>query len=262
MQKTADKFINFLKIVTRLRAPDGCPWDQKQTPKTFKTYLIEEAHELLEAIDNEDKDHIKEELGDLLFQIVFLNNLYEEDGFFTMADVIETISAKMVRRHPHVFGDETINSEKELRKKWHAIKADENGKKDLQTGLLESIPITLPALRRAQRVSERSARSGFEWPNTESAFHKMNEGITEFKSALRDKQKEKIEEEMGDILFSLVNISRLSGTNAEDALTKATTKFTSRFSKMEQLLNDKNKSLNDIDTEEMLAFWQQAKLQS
>lgn len=262
MQNTADKFIDFLKIVSRLREPDGCPWDQKQTPQTFKTYLIEEAHELLEAIDNEDTSHIQEELGDLLFQIIFLNNLYEEKGLFTMADVIETISAKMVRRHPHVFGNETINSEKELRKKWHAIKAKENGEKDLPNRLLESIPITLPALRRAQRISERAARTGFEWPDIASVFRKVDEEIKEFKSALLDDQKEKIEEEMGDILFSLVNLSRLSGTNAEDSLAKATTKFTARFSKMEQLLEEKDKTLNDIDTEEMLTFWHKAKQKS
>lgn len=261
MSNTAEKFIDFLKIVARLRAPDGCLWDKKQTPQTFKTYLIEEAHELLEAIDTEAPDHIREELGDLLFQIVFLNNLYEEKNLFTMKDVIETISAKMVRRHPHVFGNEKIFSEKELRKKWHAIKSDENAEKERPTSLLESIPKTLPALRRAQRVSERVARTGFEWPDIDSAFRKMEEEIAEFKRALQGNQAEKITEEMGDILLSLVNISRLSGANAEDALFKATDKFISRFNKMEQLLAEKDKNPADLDKEAMLDFWQKAKRQ-
>lgn len=259
MSETTEKFSNFLRIVSRLRAPDGCPWDQKQTPQTFKTYVIEEAHELLEAIDADDPQHIREELGDMLFQIIFLTNLYQEKNLFSLDEVVETISEKMIRRHPHVFGDETITSEQELRKKWHAIKSKENPEKAKEEGLLASLPKSLPALRRAQRVSERAARSGFEWPDIHHALGKIEEEVAELKKALATGEHEKIFEEAGDLLFSMVTICRLANTSSEDALSAATEKFIRRFAEMEKMLQDDGRTFTDLNTESLLDIWKKSK---
>ncbi len=259
MTETSEKFTKLLRIISRLREPDGCPWDQKQTPQTFKTYVIEEAHELLEAIDTDDPQHIREELGDMLFQVIFLNNLYEEKNLFSLDEVIDSISEKMIRRHPHVFGDETITSEQELRKKWQAIKSKENKKKDKETGLLASLPKSLPALRRAQRVSERAARSGFEWPDIHHAIGKIEEEVEELKKALDTGLGEKFFEEVGDLLFSMVTLCRLANTSSEDALSAATEKFIARFTEMEKMLKHEGRTLADLDTESMLDIWQKSK---
>ena len=259
MPNTNEKLSNLLQIVSRLRAPDGCPWDQKQTPQTFKAYIVEEAHELLEAIDSDDPRHICEELGDMLFQVIFLNNLYQEKNLFTLDDVIDSISEKMIRRHPHVFGDEKITSEQELRKKWHAIKAKENKGKDMEVGLLASLPKSLPALRRAQRVSERAARSGFDWPDINCALEKVEEELAELKNALAAGHREKIFEEAGDLLLSMVTICRLANTSSEDALSAATEKFITRFTEMEKGLKNDGRTFTDLDTESMLDVWRKSK---
>lgn len=259
MSETNEKFSSLQRIVSRLRAPDGCPWDQKQTPQTFKTYILEEAHELLEAIDANDPQHIREELGDMLFQIFFLSNLYQEKNLFSMDDVLEAISAKMIRRHPHVFGNEKIASEQELRQKWHAIKAKENAKKDKDLGMLSSIPKSLPALRRAQRVSERAARSGFDWPDIRHALDKLEEEISELKKALDAGDQQRISEEAGDLLFSAVTVCRMASTNSEDALAAATDKFIGRFTKMERLLDEAGEKLADLNVTAMLNYWQRTK---
>lgn len=259
MQSIEKKFIALLDIIARLRAPDGCPWDRKQTPQSFKQYLIEEAHELMEAIDRDSPDEVKEELGDLLFQIIFLNNLYAEKEHFSLGEVIDTISAKMIRRHPHVFGDEQIASEEELRKSWYAIKGKENKKKSKASGLLSALPKTLPALRRAQRVSERAARTGFEWPDISSAIAKLEEELNEFKEAVSSGKKEAIADELGDILFALANIGRLTEVNTEDALQAATKKFINRFHTMERLLARSDQQIAALDMEALLCAWQEAK---
>lgn len=258
---TGEKFVNFIKIISRLRGPDGCPWDMKQTPQSLKTYLIEEAHELMEALEADNPAHVREELGDLLFQIVLLNNIYAEKNYFNMDDVIETITAKMIRRHPHVFADSEAKTEEELRRQWISIKSREKGKKNTPGALLSSIPKSLPALRRAHRISERAARTGFEWPDMEEALDKLDEEIREFKEAMRSGRREEMFEEMGDILLTLVNVGRLAGANSEEALQSATAKFTDRFAKMEQILEQSGKTFPPMSKEEMLEIWEEAKKQ-
>ena len=221
-------------IIIALRKPDGCPWDRKQTPQTFKSYLLEESHELLEAIDADDPGLVKEELGDMLFQILFINLLYEEKGLFTLQDVISTISDKMVRRHPHVFGGEKVQSEADQRLKWNQIKAREKKTRKKAADLLFGVPLSLPGLRRAQRVSERAAHNGFEWQDLEAALEKLTEEVAELKEAISSKNRDKISEELGDALFVLVNLGRLTELNSEDALHAATDKFIKRFSLLEQ----------------------------
>lgn len=259
MNKTAQNFLKLQELVATLRHPDGCPWDRKQTPESFKSYLLEESHELLEAIEQNSPDHIKEELGDLLFQLVFLNQLYEEQGCFTLAEVIEGIIEKMVRRHPHVFGDEKVSSEAEQRQNWQKIKAKEKKTAASHSDLLKAVPRSLPALRRAQRVSERAAQTGFDWRHQREIFAKLEEEIDEFRQALAAQDQENMVEELGDILFMLVNLGRFANINTEDALQAATAKFIRRFAKMEKQLENSDHSLPDLNTEQLLALWTAAK---
>lgn len=218
MEEVGTKFTNLLTIVARLRAPEGCPWDRKQTAQSFKSYVIEETHELLEAIDGDDPSHICEELGDLLFQLVFLARLYEEKGLFSMTAVIEAISAKMVRRHPHVFGNLEAGSDEELRRRWQEIKAQEKGGRGENP--LESLPRSLPALRRAQRVAERAAKAGDERLTLQESLHKLEHETGEVIKAMQRQQKSNTT--IGNLLVAVVEVCRLTGINAEEALQAAT----------------------------------------
>jgi tetrapyrrole methylase family protein/MazG family protein len=218
MKNVEKKFSDLLGIVARLRAPDGCPWDRKQTAESFKSYVIEEAHELLEAIDGNDPAHICEELGDLLFQLVFLARLYEEKGLFGMTDAIQAISAKMVRRHPHVFGDLKAGNDEELRRRWQEIKAREKGVRTINH--LTSLPRSLPALRRAQRVAERAAKAGGSRQTLTESLCRLGQ---ETKKATEAAQRqEKAVAAMGNLLLAVVEVCRLTGINAEEALQAAT----------------------------------------
>lgn len=253
------KFTELLDIVTRLRAPNGCPWDQKQTPQSFKPYIIEEAHELIEAVDLNDPNHVREELGDMLFQVAFLSGLYNEEGHFSMEDVLATIIEKMIRRHPHVFGDTKVASEEDLRKQWNDIKAKENEGKTTKTNSLAIPPQTLPALKRAQRVSESAAQTGFEWPDLASVFNKLEEEIAECREAIEKQDQEGVFEEVGDILFVLANLGRMTNTNTEEALHASISKFTTRFSEMERLLQQSTQQFTDLDFNALLALWDKSK---
>jgi MazG family protein len=256
---TTAKLSELTEIITRLRQPDGCPWDRKQTVSSFRPYLIEELHELLEAIDLDDRLLIKEELGDLLFQVIFLSNLYEEQGSFTLAEVLDTITAKMTRRHPHVFGDTKVGSEKELRRNWNLVKTAENAAKGKKDRGIFTFPPSLPALNRAQRVSERAVSSGFEWPDLAAVFAKLEEEFAELKEATDQGTQLEVEEEIGDLLFTMVNIARKSGFDAETSLQKATDKFIKRFTKMAQLAETAGRPLEDLDIQAMQNFWLQVK---
>ncbi len=254
------KFNDLIAIVNRLRAPNGCPWDQKQTPQSFKPYIIEEAHELAEAIDLDDPRHVREELGDMLFQVAFLGCLYNDAGHFTLDDALATIIDKMIRRHPHVFGDSEVASEEALRSQWNAIKARENQDKGkTRDNSLTLPPASLPALRRAQRVSESAARAGFEWPDLENVFSKIEEEIAECREAIAQQNKAGISEEIGDILFLLVNLGRLTKTNTEEALQAAIAKFDGRFTAMERHLQAEGKQFADLDFDALIALWRRSK---
>lgn len=259
MTRIAEKFLALLEIISRLRAPDGCPWDQKQTPQTFKQYLAEETHELLEAINEDDPGHICEELGDLLFQVIFLNNLYQEKNLFTISEVIDSISAKMIRRHPHVFGSKTVDSEQELRQQWQTIKAQENEEKGQPRHPLDSIPQSLPGLRRAQRVADRVAREGFDWPDLSGALGKAAEEFQELQEAFAHGSREQIREEFGDLLFALAVVARKADIDGEEALHEATGKFTTRFRMLEKIMAGQGKQMADLVPDELLALWQQTK---
>lgn len=259
MTSTAEKFLALIEIINRLRATDGCPWDIKQTPQTFKQYLVEETHELLEAINEDNPDHICEELGDLLFQVIFLNNLYQEKNLFTLLDVIDSISTKMIRRHPHVFGSKIVESEQELRQQWQAIKNQENAKKEQPRHTLDSIPKSLPALRRAQRVADRVAREGFDWPNLSGALGKVTEEFQELQDAFAHGSREQIREEFGDLLFALAVVARKADIDGEDVLHEATDKFTTRFLMLEENIVGQGKQMGDLDPDTLLAIWQQTK---
>nr|MBF0222122.1 nucleoside triphosphate pyrophosphohydrolase [Desulfobulbaceae bacterium] len=243
-------------MITKLRKE--CPWDKKQTPQTFKSYLIEEAYELLEAVDKETPQAIKEELGDMFFQIIFLANLYQEKGLFTLAEVLEGITTKMVTRHPHVFDNETVSSEQDQRQKWNQLKSQEKDACSL-ADLLANVPRNLPGLRRAQRVSERAANNGFEWQNIQGALTKLDEEVDEIKEAVKSGNKTAISEEIGDALFVLVNIGRLTQLNAEEALHGATDKFIHRFSLLEEKAVQQDKKIADFTYDQLLALWAEVK---
>jgi tetrapyrrole methylase family protein/MazG family protein len=247
-------FEDFVEIMARLRK--GCPWDRKQTHESLRPYLVEEAYELLEAIDASDDDAIREELGDLLLQILFHARLAEERGAFDIGGVIETISEKMVSRHPHVFGEERFETPEEVVGQWEERKKEE-GK--LRESLLDGVPRTMPALLRASRLQSRAARAGFDWDRVDGAIDKLEEELEEFKAAMKEKEPSDIEDELGDIFFALVNISRFVGVNPEDALRKTISKFIKRFRHIEMKASKEGRSLSDMTLEEMDALWDEAK---
>lgn len=259
MPTPGTKFEKLRDIISTLRQPDGCPWDIRQTPETIRSYLIEEAHELLEAIDRNDPAMVKEELGDLFFQLLFVSHLYEEQGHFTLSQVFAGICEKMIKRHPHVFGDEIVLTEEEQRRRWNEIKAKEKKEGASVTDLLSNVPRSLPALRRAQRVSERAAHNGFEWQNIQHAFEKLQEELGELKEAVTHSGPDHIEEELGDVLFMLVNLGRLTKTNCEEALHRSTGKFIKRFDLLERKAGDMGKSIRDLSMKEQLTLWDEAK---
>ncbi len=256
MKERSELFIQLLEIIKKLRAPDGCPWDQKQTPESFKPYLLEETHELSEAIDLGDPHHIKEELGDLFFQISFLTLLYEDQGLFTLSDALEAIIEKMTRRHPHVFTDEKFESEDAIRKNWQKIKAEE--KKQEKNDLID-VPKSLPSLNRAQRVSSRAAAHGFEWPDQETLVNKFQEESAELVDAVRSGDQKHIAEELGDVFFMLINICRRHDLYGEDIMHKATDKFIRRYVSMDTLMKRDDKNITSVNSDEHLRYWLKAK---
>ena len=259
MPTPGTKFEELRQIIMTLRQPGGCPWDIKQTPDSFKSYLMEEAHELLEAIDRNDPTLVKEELGDLLFQLLFINQMFEEQGRFTLSEVITAIIDKMVQRHPHVFGDEVVNSEEEQRRRWNEIKATEKEEPKAVADLLANVPRSLPGLRRAQRVSERAAHNGFEWRDLDQALAKLAEEVGELREAIAHDTPGPIAEELGDCLFMLVNLGRLTKTNSEEALQATTDKFISRFTLLEQKAEASGHRVADLPMAEQLALWEEVK---
>lgn len=246
----------FLAIVRRLRGPGGCPWDARQTPETLKTYVLEEAYELIEALDARDPDKIREELGDLLLHLVFLSDIFQEQGEFSFTDVVRGISAKMIHRHPHVFGEEEARSWEELRALWQRAKEQE-GKEP--KGALGKVSPAWPALVQAQRLGEAAARLGFDWPDVQGALDKVEEEWQEFRQALAGPPDPAREEELGDLLFALVNVARFLGLDPEGALRRTVYKFVKRFHVVERTLAKAGKTPETATLEEMDAIWEAAK---
>jgi MazG family protein len=253
-------FERLLDVMMRLRAPHGCPWDREQTRVSLKPYLIEEAYEVLEAIESGRSAPLKEELGDLLFQVVFHARLAEELGEFTMGDLLEQLIGKMVRRHPHVFGDASVGTATEALAQWEAIKQREAVEKGQQRSILDGVPRALPALLRAQRVQSKAARVNFDWPAASAAWSKVEEEMRETGEALAVGNVERIYEELGDVLFSLVNVARLAKLDAEEALHGAIEKFRRRFAEMEAELAARGTSVSAVTADELERAWESAKV--
>lgn len=239
-----------------LRSEKGCPWDKEQTRESLKPFIVEESYELIEAIEEGDPDKIKEELGDLLFQIVFQCQIAKEKNEFKISDVIEKIGKKMIARHPHVFGKADYKTKDEVLAHWEEQKKLE-GK--LRESILEGVPKTMPSLLRAHRLQDRAARVGFDWEKVDDVLKKLDEELKEFKEALETKKQDEIEDELGDIFFMLVNISRFIGVNPEDALRKTISKFISRFRYIEMNAAEQGRKLSDMTLEEIDALWDEAK---
>jgi tetrapyrrole methylase family protein/MazG family protein len=253
-----EPFQKLVSLMATLRSPDGCPWDRKQNPESLKPFLIEESYEVIDALDENDPHKVKEELGDLLFQIIFHARLAEEKGEFTINDVIESNLEKMIRRHPHVFGEVKASTDTEVLANWEEIKKKERGNRQ-RTSVLEGVPKSMPSLIRAHRIQGRAARVGFDWSSIDEALPKLDEEIGEFKESLKSGNAEKIEGELGDIFFMLVNLSRFLGLDPEEALRKTIGKFIRRFRYIEEMAADKGKALNEMPLDEMEKLWQEAK---
>jgi tetrapyrrole methylase family protein/MazG family protein len=251
------RFERLMGIMRKLRAPGGCPWDAEQTHESLKRYLLEEAYEVIEAIDAKDRALLKEELGDLLLQPVFHAAIAEENGDFTMDEVLDAINEKLVRRHPHVFGDLVIETSEAQVQNWEKIKSQE--KKVERRSALSGIPPHLPALMQAHKITEKAARVGFDWEHTDQVFAKVMEELHEFEEAMLSGDQQEMEAELGDLLFAIVNLGRFLSIDPEDALRKTIQRFTKRFSHVEQTLHARGKALPDSTLEEMDQLWEEAK---
>jgi tetrapyrrole methylase family protein / MazG family protein len=259
MNKEAGKaFEQMVEIMARLRSEEGCPWDREQTHQSLKKYLIEEAYEVIDAIDSGDINELRGELGDLMLQVLFHAVLASEREEFDIADVIDGINAKLIHRHPHVFGDAEVSCADEVLKMWEEIKAGEKGFEN-RTSILDGVPGSLPALARAMDISKRAAGAGFEWPNIEAVVDKLEEEVGELKHELASGSLERIEEEIGDLLFTVVNVARWKKIDPEDALRAMTKRFAARFREIEQAARSEGRRIEDMRLDEMDAIWDRAK---
>jgi MazG family protein len=250
------RFVSLLSLMARLRAEGGCPWDREQTRASLRPYVIEEAYEVVQAIDEGSRDHLVEELGDLLFQIVFHSQLGTEAGEFTMEDVLTRICDKMTRRHPHVFGGSVVTDSREALAQWERIKREEA---DSTSGALDGVPASLPALLRAQRLQTKAARVGFDWPGWQDAWSKVAEEVGEVREALTDGDDDRVADELGDLLFSIVNVARLRGMDAEDCLRRASEKFTRRFGKVETEMKAGGRTVTETSAADLDRVWEAVK---
>jgi XTP/dITP diphosphohydrolase/tetrapyrrole methylase family protein/MazG family protein len=252
-----EAYADFVAIVKQLRR--DCPWDREQTHESVKHLLIEEAYEVVEAIDTQDWNELAEELGDVFLHVLFHSIIAEEDGRFTLADVIESETDKLVRRHPHVFGDEATDDPDEVAASWEEIKQQEKDEEE-STSVLDGVPPQLPALLRAYRTQEKAAGVGFDFPDREQAWAKVEEELAEFREAVEeDAEADEREEEFGDLLFALTNYARQAGINPENALRETNDKFTRRFQHIEERLDENGSSIEEADLEIADRFWDEAK---
>ena len=253
----SEKFNRLVSIVKRLRSPNGCPWDRKQTLYSLKQNVVEEVFEFIDALDRKDIENIKEELGDMLLHVVFHSVIAEEENLFNIDDVLDNVSEKLIRRHPHVFSNTVANSVDEVLKNWDEIKAKEKISK--RKHLLDDIPRGLTPIERAYKLQEKASKIGFDWTNADQCFGKVVEEFEELKGAQKEKNKDKVKHEIGDMIFALVNYARLSNINPSEALREASLRFENRFNCMEEKLKKQGKALGDSTLEELENLWQLCK---
>ena len=259
-KESTGRFGKLLTLIDRLRNPEGgCPWDIRQTKEDVGRYLLDETYEVLEAIGKDSPAALQEELGDLLFMILFLARIAEEENLFGINGVLDDISAKMIRRHPHVFGDANVKDAAEVKRNWDQIKRDVEKRGEGEPSILARVPRTMPALMRAQKITSEAAKVGFDWEGAESVMAKVEEELGEFREALAKGDPEGVRDEIGDILFSIVNLSRHLKVNSEEALRSTNRKFEERFLYIEEKLREQGKSPATSTLEEMDALWEEAK---
>jgi MazG family protein len=256
-------FQDLVDLVDRLRAPDGCPWDREQTLETLRPMIVEEAYEVVEAIEGGDPSKLAEELGDLLFQVVFAAQIGRDRGEFEIRDVVGAIHSKMVRRHPHVFGDAVIETADDVLKNWDDLKRGERAAagKEHPKGLLDSVSGHLPALLEAHSLTDRASRVGFDWPSVEPVIGKLQEELGELKHEIEadERDRVRVEDEVGDLLFAAVNVARQLGVDPETALKRSNRKFRRRFAHVERRLEEQGSSAKEATLEQMDALWEEAK---
>ena len=241
----------------KLRSPEGCPWDRKQTHRSLLPYLIEETYEVVDAVEKRDDRELREELGDLLLQVVFHSQIAKERGAFTIDDVVDSIAKKLIHRHPHVFGErEDIKTAEDVNREWEKLKEKEGKVKE---SILDGVPRSMPALERASKLQKKAAKARFDWKDFEGIKEKLIEELSEIEEELKKGNREKIEEEVGDLLFMAVNLARFLGVHPEVALRKANEKFENRFRYMEKRAKEEGKDLREMSLDEMESLWQEAK---
>jgi MazG family protein len=251
---------DLLEIMRRLRSPGGCPWDLEQTYKTIAPHTIEEAYEVADAIEREDLEELKDELGDLLFQVVFYTQMAKEENEFDFYDVVHGITEKMIHRHPHVFGDDKASNAGDVEHGiWEAQKDKERKRKNAES-ILDDVTRSLPAIMRAQKLQKRAARVGFEWPEAVHVLDKLEEEIGELREAIENKNQSEMHEELGDVLFCVVNFGRMIGIDCETSLRDVNNKFERRFKGLEKEIKDQNRTLEEASLDEMEALWNEQKL--
>ncbi len=254
--KTA--FLELYNIIARLRGPDGCPWDREQTPQSMRANLVEEAYECVEAIDEKDASHLREELGDLFLILILITRMHEETAAFTLEDVFREISAKLIRRHPHVFDGKKVDSIPDILRNWDYIKEHVEGKKK-DEGALSGVSNALPPLDKSLKIQKKAAKVGFDWPSAAPVFAKLEEETRELEQAIRHNDASAVEDEVGDLLFTLVNIARHLKVDPSLALERTNRKFVSRFKKMEEYMKAMNLTFDQADLERLDSLWNRAK---
>ncbi|MFP4497248.1 MAG: nucleoside triphosphate pyrophosphohydrolase [Vulcanimicrobiota bacterium] len=256
--RIGEKFIELVEIMARLRGEQGCPWDKKQNHRSLMPYLIEETYEVLESIEDEKPGELAEELGDLMLQIVFHSEIGRQADEFNICDVLDSINQKLIRRHPHIFGNVEVENAEDVVRNWEEIKLREKNRKPRKS-LMDGIPQGMPALLYGRRLQERAAGVGFDWPDINGVLEKVEEEIAELREAFENDRKEEITDELGDLLFALVNIGRWKKVNPEEALRKTCKKFERRFKVIEEEAEKRGVSLSDMDLYEMEDIWQKSK---
>lgn len=256
--RAGEEFASLVRVIEKLRAPGGCPWDRKQTHETLRRYLIEEAYEVVEAIEQRSSSKLREELGDVMIQILVHSEIARQEGRFDIGDVCKLLREKLIRRHPHVFGNVEVAGVDEVLHNWEEIKSGEPGYEDRQS-ILDGVPRSLPALMQAAEVTKRASKVGFDWPDISGVLAKLREEMGELESEIKAGETARAAEEIGDVLFTLVNLSRFLGVDPEEALRHTVARFFERFREIERRARDSGRRLEEMPLEEMDAVWEASK---